>query len=885
MDTRTSDAPFRSRPLGASLAMAFFFLSALSLLVFSSVKTYSDFKSLENILLSRQQLVAQDAARMVSGFLNENFSILEAAIWLTDLDSKPGADQKTIIQGLLGLCPGFRRLALLDPERRLLAQASRLSLEGSRRAEELPQGLGSGPDPLADRSIGPVFFDLLTAEPMVVMSVPVKDVFGDAKGVLIGELNLKSMFELVEQITVGRSGYAYVVDRAGNLLAFFDSALVIQGKKVNHLNTVAAFIHSPASQGPESGVRYRGLRGTTVLGAYAPLVFPDWAVVSELPWREAYQDVSRNVVLAGGVTLLMALVAGACGLVMARRLSYPVKKLTETASRIAAGERDLQAEAAGPREVAHLAGAFNSMTAQLRRSLAEAEDRYAETERTKEALRVNEERLRLALEGTSDGIWDWNILTGDVYFSPRYYVMVGYEPGEFPGCYESWQGLLHPDDRERSERVVREAVENKTGFVADFRFKTKDGGWRWILARGKVVDVGPSGAPMRMAGSHTDITEQKRTEDALRKYERIVSVSQDFMAIVNGDYVFEAVNDSMLLALGKERDEVLGRGLPQIVGEALFQEKVKPRLDLAWTGRQVTFEETYDFRGPRRRTLDVTYLPIRDETGRVEGLVLNARDITENRKLQEQLVQSQKMESIGALASGVAHEINNPINGVMNYAQLIIDRVEPESSTAELAREIILETERVAGIVRNLLTFARDEKQSHSLALASDIVSSSLSLIQTVMRHDQIDLQVDVPDNLPAIKCRSQQIRQVVMNLMTNARDALNQKFPGYNPEKKLLVSARPQYKSGREFIRITVEDHGVGISPGIRDRIFDPFFTTKPKDLGTGLGLSITYGIVRDHGGELIVESEPDRFTRIHVDLPVDNGWLSPGERGNRNG
>ena len=117
------------------------------------------------------------------------------------------------------------------------------------------------------------------------------------------------------------------------------------------------------------------------------------------------------------------------------------------------------------------------------------------------------------------------------------------------------------------------------------------------------------------------------------------------------------------------------------------------------------------------------------------------------------------------------------------------------------------------------------------------------------------------------------------MNLMTNARDALNQKFPEYSPDKIRRVTARTIDKNGRDFIRITVEDYGIGIAPEIRDKIFDPFFTTKPKDRGTGLGLSITYGIVRDHQGELIVESEPGRFTRIHVDLPVDNGSLSPGK------
>jgi signal transduction histidine kinase len=274
-----------------------------------------------------------------------------------------------------------------------------------------------------------------------------------------------------------------------------------------------------------------------------------------------------------------------------------------------------------------------------------------------------------------------------------------------------------------------------------------------------------------------------------------------------------------------------------------------------------------------------------DKTKTVEGVVVNSRDVTETRKLEEQLMQSQKIESIGTLAGGVAHEINNPINGIMNYAQLILDGMEKENPASEFAQEILRETQRIAKIVKNLLTFARHEKHSHSLARFSDIVSSVLSLIQMVMRRDQIALEVDIPEDLPKIKCRSQHIQQVLMNLMTNARDALNERYPGYDPEKRLRVFTEKIMKQGEAFIRTTVEDSGVGIPLEILERIFDPFFTTKPKEAGTGLGLSISYGIVKDHGGELSVESEPGRYTRFYMDLPVDSGWILPEKKGDTDG
>jgi signal transduction histidine kinase len=287
------------------------------------------------------------------------------------------------------------------------------------------------------------------------------------------------------------------------------------------------------------------------------------------------------------------------------------------------------------------------------------------------------------------------------------------------------------------------------------------------------------------------------------------------------------------------------------------------------------------------------------------------------RESEAQLRQQQKLEAIGTLASGVAHEINNPISGIMNYAQLIADTVEPGSQTAQYAGEIVHETERVATIVRNLLQFARQEKQAHSPARLADIVEQTLSLLRAVLRRDQIALTVDVPDDLPPLKCRSQQIQQVLMNLLTNARDALNAKYPGYDPGKTIHITARevsnicdlqlpicdlksqgtgpsianrksqigndpevpapqsqianPKSQIPTRWLRLTVADQGIGIPPEIQGRIFDPFFTTKPRDKGTGLGLAVSHGIVQDHHGVLHFETEVGQGTQFHVDLPAD--------------
>ena len=235
---------------------------------------------------------------------------------------------------------------------------------------------------------------------------------------------------------------------------------------------------------------------------------------------------------------------------------------------------------------------------------------------------------------------------------------------------------------------------------------------------------------------------------------------------------------------------------------------------------------------------------------------------------------AQKLEAIGTLASGVAHEINNPLMGIMNYAQLIDERLDAESPLREFASEIGLETERVAAVVRSLLAFASQEEGTHSPAHLRTLVEDTITLIRTIIRRDQITLDVDIPDDLPTIKCRSQQIQQVIMNLLTNARDALNARYPEHNPDKKMRVTVLRFDNEGRDWIRITVEDHGDGIPDTIRDRVFDPFFTTKGRSEGTGLGLAISHSIITEHHGELSFECEVGQHTRFHVDLPVDNGW-----------
>jgi PAS domain S-box-containing protein len=203
----------------------------------------------------------------------------------------------------------------------------------------------------------------------------------------------------------------------------------------------------------------------------------------------------------------------------------------------------------------HLEKLVAARTADLQVANRQLQREIAERKQAEETLRENEERLRVALEGTADGIWDWNPTTGQAYYSPRYYTMLGYEPGEFPPTYESWQQLLHPDDREVAEKNVHHAVEEHIPFAIEFRLKAKNGEWRWILGRGKVAELDMEGKAVRVAGSHTDITERKRAEESMTKF-----FEQSLVMLYIADMeknVLLRVNNEVVRITGRTEEELL----------------------------------------------------------------------------------------------------------------------------------------------------------------------------------------------------------------------------------------------------------------------------------------------------------------------------------------
>lgn len=270
------------------------------------------------------------------------------------------------------------------------------------------------------------------------------------------------------------------------------------------------------------------------------------------------------------------------------------------------------------------------------------------------------------------------------------------------------------------------------------------------------------------------------------------------------------------------------------------------------------------------RTLDVKAFPLMNEEGEVDRAIVLAGDITEKQRFHAEAIRAGQLASIGELAAGVAHEINNPLNGMINYAQLITDSEDASEAVQQLSGGIIEEGRRIAHIVRNLLSFAREPMGGKQQVGVREIVDASMALTDSQLSRNGICVKLEIDDTLPPIYVNKRQIQQVILNLLSNSRYALNERYPGDDPRKRIEIVAKPVVHEDQDWVRMTVTDYGTGIPEHALNKIMNPFFSTKPRDKGTGLGMSISYGIMKNQDGRMSVDSHFGEYTRVTLDLPV---------------
>ena len=456
------------------------------------------------------------------------------------------------------------------------------------------------------------------------------------------------------------------------------------------------------------------------------------------------------------------------------------------------------------------------------------------------------------------------------YVSPAYEEIWGQTCASLYANPASWSDAIHPEDRERTLKEVM-PHNRMVPFDVHFRILRPDGSMRWIRARGFPIR-NDAGEIYRFAGIAEDITEQKHSAEVQARMAAIVDSSDDAIIGESLDGIITNWNKGAERLFGYTSEEVIGSPVLMLFPPGRLGEQTTIAANLQ-RGEYVHHIETV-----RRRKdgtpvdISLTLSPIRDEAGRLIGISKIARNISERLRLEAQLQQAAKMEAIGQLAGGVAHDFNNLLTVINGRSQLMMNRFKPgEKTYSEL--ELIHRTgERAAGLTRQLLAFSRQQILEPVVLDLNAVAAEMDKMLRHLIRED-IKLCSILDPALKRVKADPGQIKQVIMNLVVNARDAMPDggklTIETANVElSEEYCRARSKVKPGH-YAMLAVSDTGHGMDAAVKAKIFEPFFTTKGLGKGTGLGLAMVFGVVKQSNGHIEVYSEPGKGTTFKVYLP----------------
>ncbi len=493
--------------------------------------------------------------------------------------------------------------------------------------------------------------------------------------------------------------------------------------------------------------------------------------------------------------------------------------------------------------------------------------------RTRRRLFEREELFQLIGENVADMIAVVDMEGNRLYNSPSYYKVLGYSAEDLKSSSSFDQ--IHPDDRNRVREAAAEAQRTGVGRPLEYRIRHKDGSWRVLESTASVIRSS-AGEPERLVIVNRDITERKQAVESLR-----LSESSFRSMIEDAPYgIFRAGTDGKLLRanpalqkmLGYERlDELLKTNLDRDIFRNLSDfHKVNELLNSASEFKEVEVELKRRDGAPI--TVRCTGIRVKEEHQGVPCFDVFAEDITERRVLERQLRMAGKMEAVGRLSGGIAHDFNNLLGVIIGYSQVLKRKLDPGSALVEHAEEIEKAGQRAASLTRQLLAFSRQQILTPAVLNLNDLVADMTKMLPRLLGED-IAVNTSLCPDLGMVKADQGQIEQVIMNLAVNARDAMPEggklRIETANVELDQAYAwqhagAKPGY-----YIMLAVIDAGAGIDAETLAHIFEPFFTTKEVGKGTGLGLATVYGVVKQSGGYIWVDSEPKKGSSFQIFLP----------------
>jgi PAS domain S-box-containing protein len=497
----------------------------------------------------------------------------------------------------------------------------------------------------------------------------------------------------------------------------------------------------------------------------------------------------------------------------------------------------------------------------------------------RESLRGVEEankRWERAVAGTSDGLFDWDLETGYVWYAPHFREMLGYDDRksdhEFPNTFATFQRAVHEADRIEVLARIRNHLEQRAPLELRCRLANKSGAYRWFRLRGN-AERDAAGRPRRLSGSIRDIETQIGAEQAMRRseefYSTILNALPLTVAYVDSDERVLYANRACGALFGRDVERIRGQHMREVVAPELYAQ-LSAQVALAFRGRQIDSQiQTVDGQA-RQLDIDVSYLPHSDDQSNVQGCFVLARNVTARLRLEAELRQSQKMEAIGKLTGGVAHDFNNLLSVVIGNAQLLTRTLKESPRLYKQAETVLRAAMRGAELTRRLLSFARQQTAAPQVVQVNALLNGMYELLRRTLPGD-VELRLELAERLHLAKLDPGQLENAVLNLVINARDAMPHggSISIRSENATLGPTKSSEAPAPGEYSLITVGDTGAGMPPEIVERAFEPFFTTKESGKGSGLGLAMVYSFVKQAGGHVAIDSAPGTGTRVRMYFP----------------
>jgi PAS domain S-box-containing protein len=499
-------------------------------------------------------------------------------------------------------------------------------------------------------------------------------------------------------------------------------------------------------------------------------------------------------------------------------------------------------------------------------------------------LLEGEELFRLITENAADLIAVVDMEGNRIFNSLSYEKVLGYTLDELKRS--SSFAHIHPEDIDRVRQAGEEARRTGIGSPSEYRIRHKDGRWRVLESTASVIR-NSKGDPEKLVIVNRDVTERKRAAEALERSETSFrSVVEDapygiYRASIAGKLIL--VNPALQKILGYDsREELLQANLGthiyrhtsehQKFVQAVVQERYIKDVELEWKRKDGA-----------PIMVRCSGWPVKDEAGAVTCLEVFAEDVTERRVLERQLRMAQKMEAVGRLSGGIAHDFNNLLGVIIGYSQVLKRSLGSANPLLfEYAEEIEKASQRAVSLTRQLLAFSRQQVLEPVILNLNTLVSDMEKMLPRLIGED-VALELNLDPALAQVKADHGQVEQVIMNLAVNARDAMPDggKLTIQTANVDLDLAYTRQHPGSRvgQYVMLAVSDTGTGIDPEIQSQIFEPFFTTKERDKGTGLGLATVYGVVKQSGGYIAVDSEKGKGACFSVYLPRVGQTVSTAE------